>query len=93
MHVYIQYAHIKIYTYMYLCIYMYIYAYTHIYILMKTQGLLNSYMMIYNKKIHIGDAEKNKFDVTKAMRKFHVKHYRPENMALSLVGIFLLFVC
>jgi insulysin len=33
-----------------------------------------------------GDAEKNKFDVTKAMRKFHVEHYRPENMALSLVG-------
>lgn len=33
-----------------------------------------------------GDAEKNKFDVTKAMRKFHVDHYKPSNMALSLVG-------
>lgn len=27
-----------------------------------------------------GDAEKNKAEVTKAMRAFHVKHYRPENM-------------
>lgn len=32
------------------------------------------------KTLASGDAEKNKFEVTKAMREFHVKHYKPENM-------------
>ena len=32
-----------------------------------------------------GDAEKNKFEVTKAMREFHVKHYKPENMVRTYV--------
>ena len=32
------------------------------------------------KTLANGDAEKNKFEVTKAMREFHVKHYKPENM-------------
>lgn len=36
------------------------------------------------KTLASGDAEKNKFEVTKAMRAFHVKHYKPENMVGSL---------
>lgn len=32
------------------------------------------------KTLASGDAEKNKYEVTKAMRAFHVKHYKPENM-------------
>jgi secreted Zn-dependent insulinase-like peptidase len=35
------------------------------------------------KTLASGDAEKNKFEVTKAMREFHVKHYKPENMVCS----------
>ena len=32
------------------------------------------------KTLARGDAEGNKGDVTRAMRAFHVKHYKPENM-------------
>ena len=37
-----------------------------------------------------GDAEKNKFEVTKAMREFHVKHYKPENMVRTYVRTYVL---
>jgi insulysin len=38
------------------------------------------------KTLASGDAEKNKYEVTKAMRAFHVKHYKPENMVRSLLS-------
>ena len=48
------------------------------------------------KTLASGDAEKNKFEVTKAMRAFHVKHYKPENMVgslfLSALNAFLLVI-
>ena len=40
-----------------------------------------------------GDAEKNKAEVTKAMRAFHVKHYRPENMVCALTPYFFYLSC
>ena len=38
------------------------------------------------KTLASGDAEKNKYEVTKAIRAFHVKHYKPENMVRSLLS-------